>query len=189
MTERADEPHVFVMKIKTLGRKVNLKDNFIRMVERKLNKFDRFFDDDAEAQVTVRVENIHQTVEITIKSKGIIYRSERSAVDMESAFNEAAELIGRQIIKNKGKLGARIKRTTPGDYLDYGFETPPEDEAYRIVRKKNFEVKPMTVQEAILRMNMLSHTFYIFLDEEVGSLCVVYRRDDDDYGLLIPEME
>ena len=176
------------MRIKTLGRKVNLKDNFIAMVEKRLNKFDRFFEDDAEAQVTVTVESIRHTVEVTIKSRGLIYRCERTAADMESAFLEAADLIGRQIIKNKGKLGARIKRTSATDYVDYGFDEPPVDDVYRIVRRKTFQVQPMSVEEAILNMNMLSHSFYVFQNEETNSICVVYHRDDDDYGLLIPEL-
>ena len=176
------------MRIKTLGRKVNLKDNFISMVEKRLNKFDRFFEDDAEAQVTVTVENIRHTVEVTIKSRGLIYRCERTAADMESAFVEAADLIGRQIIKNKGKLGARIKRTSASDYVDYGFDAPPVDDVYKIVRRKTFPIQPMSVEEAILNMNMLSHSFYVFQNEETNSICVVYHRDDDDYGLLIPEL-
>jgi len=177
------------MNIRTTGRKVNLKENFIAMVEKRLAKFDRFFDEDAEGQVTVTVENNRQTVEITLKSRGLLYRSERTSADMESAFNEAADLIGRQIIRNKEKLGTRIKqRSGSSDYEDFGFDAQPADDEYRIVREKRFPVKPMTVEEAVLRMNMLSHNFFVFLNSETESVCVVYHRDDNDYGLLVPEL-
>ncbi len=174
------------MKVKTLGRKVNLKDRFISMVEKRLAKFDRFFDDDAECQVTVTVENNRQTAEITVKSKGFIYRAERTASDMETAFNEAADIIGKQIVKNKGKLGARIKRIE-NNYDEFGLSPDTVDDAYNIVREKRFHVKPMSVEEAVLQMNMLSHSFYLFLNADTESVCAVYRRNDDDYGLLIPE--
>jgi ribosomal subunit interface protein len=175
------------MKIKTFGRKVNLKENFISMVEKRMAKFDRFFDDNAECQVTVTVETNRQTVEVMVKSQNFLYRAERTAPDMETAFDAAADLIGKQIVKNKEKLGARIKRSENGDYTDFGFDGIPLDDEYRIVREKRFAVKPMMVEEAVLQMNMLNHSFYVFLNAETESICVVYRRKDDDYGLIIPE--
>lgn len=176
------------MKVKTLGRKVTLKQHFIDMVEKRMSKFDRFFDDDAECQVTVSVEKDRQTVEVTVKSKGFIYRAERTEADMETAFNDAADLIGKQIIKNKEKLGTRIKRTVPADDMEFGFGEEFEDDDFRVVREKTFTVKPMMVEEAVLQMNMLNHSFYVFLNAETESICVVYRRNDDDYGLIIPEI-
>lgn len=176
------------MNVKTAGRKVSLKQNFVTTVEKRLDKFDRYFDKDAEATVTVTVENNRQTVEITVRSRGFIYRAERTAFDMEQAFAEAADVIEKQIVKNKDKLGARIKKQ------DQSAEMPPlfsaddiVDEEYRIVREKRFTVKPMSVEEAVLQMNMLGHSFFVFLSDESGDVCVVYRRRDDDYGLLIPE--
>lgn len=176
------------MKVKTLGRKVNLKQHFIEMVEKRMSKFDRFFDDDAECQVTATVEKDVQTVEITVKSKGFLYRAERTAPDMETAFNDAADLIGKQIVKNKEKLGSRIKRAEPADDLEWLGGDGVVDDEYRIVREKTFVVKPMSVEEAVLQMNMLNHNFYAFLNADTDSVCVVYRRKDDDYGLLIPEV-
>lgn len=176
------------MKVKTLGRKVNLKQHFIEMVEKRMSKFDRFFDDDAECQVTVSVEKDRQTVEITVKSKGFLYRAERTEPDMETAFNDAADLIGKQIVKNKEKLGSRIKRTEAADIIEFGHGEETVDDEFRIVREKSFVVKPMTVEEAVLQMNMLNHSFYVFLNADTDSVCVVYRRHDDDYGLLIPQV-
>lgn len=175
------------MKIKTLGRKVNLKDKFVSMVEKRMSKFDRFFDDSAECQVTVTVDANRQTAEVTVKSNGFLYRAERSAPDMETAFNEAADIIGKQIVKNKEKLGTRIKRAENA-YADFGFTEDPIDDEFRIVREKKFAVKPMTVEEAVLQMNMLDHSFYVFLNANTESVCVVYRRHDDDYGLIVPEV-
>ena len=101
---------VHLMKVKTVGRKVNLKQNFIDKVEKRLQKFDRFFNEEPEATVTVTVEKgDRQTVEITVKSRGLLYRTERTSQDMETAFSEAADLMMRQIVKNKEKLGNRVR--------------------------------------------------------------------------------
>ncbi len=171
------------MNIKTVGRKVNLKEHFLTTVEKRLEKFDRYFDADAEATVTVTVETNRQTVEITVKNKGFIYRAERAAEEMEDAFADAADSIDKQIVKHKSKLGTRIKAHEPEPVL----ETVDEfvDDEFRIVKEKRFELKPMTVEEAILRMNLLGHTFFIFQNID-GEVSVVYKRKDDDYGLLIP---
>jgi putative sigma-54 modulation protein len=93
----------------------------------------------------------------------------------------------RQIVKNKSKLEKRFKKTA--------FETVREQEfvgaedSYKIVKSKKFNVKPMDVEEAILQMNLIGHSFYMFKNGESGDICVVYRRKDGDYGLLEPDEE
>lgn len=176
------------MNIKTTGRKVTLKNSFLKSVEKRMAKFDKYFESDAEAAVTVTVEGNRQTVEITVRNRGFIYRAERTSQDMEQAFTEAADLIDRQIVKNKSRLGSRIKKqeleTVSEDAAGYG-DAVYDD--FRVVREKRFPLKPMTVEEAILQMNMLQHAFFVFLDEASDTVSIVYRRRDDDYGLLIPE--
>lgn len=174
------------MKLKMLGRKVNLKQNFIDMAEKRMSKLDKFFSEDAEGQVTVTVEKDWQTAEVTVKSKGFIYRAEKSAPDMETAFADAVDLLTRQIVKNKERLGARVK-SAEVDEQAKGYEAMA-DEEYVIAREKRFVVEPMTTDDAILQMNMLGHSFFLFRDIDSGELNVVYRRHDDAYGLLIPEI-
>ncbi len=175
------------MKIKTLGRKVNLKPGFTEMVEKRMAKLDRFFDNDAEGQVTVTVEKDRQTVEVTVKSKGFFFRAERSAPDMETAFNDAADLIVRQIVRNKEKLGTRIRKSEVEVPEFSAIASEPATD-FEIVREKRFEVLPMTPEEAILQMTMLGHSFFIFRKEDSDELCVVYARHDGNYGLLYPEV-
>ncbi len=171
------------MNVKTIGRKVNLKQNFIDMVEKRMSKLDRFFDDDAEAKVTVTVDSNRQTAEVTVKSRGFLFRTERTAPDMETAFSDAADLIVKQIVRNKERLGTRVKRAEV-DIVDT--EDLPE-ESYNIARTKRFRVEPMTVEEAVLQMNMLGHSFFVFNDSDTDELKIVYKRHDEAYGLLIPE--
>ncbi len=173
------------MKITVVGRKVNLRNNFKDLVERKLQKFDRIFDQDAEAAVTVTVERNRQTVEITVQQRGLIYRAEDTAAEMNEALDHAVAALGRQIRKNKTRL-EKAKKVAPGAELSDDYYEEP-DEEFEIVRTKRFFVEVMTPEEAILQMNLLNHEFFLFRDDQSGDVHVVYRRKDGTYGLLEPE--
>ena len=175
------------MNIKTTGRKVTLKQSFLDMVEKRMSKFDKYFESDAEATVTVTIEGNRQTVEVTVRSRGFIYRAERTSPDMDIAFNDAADIIDRQVVKNKSKLGARIKKVEVAQEVLSMHDEEIVDDEYRVVREKSFLLKPMMVEEAILQMTMLGHSFFVFLNVDTGAVNVVYLRKDDDYGLLMPE--
>lgn len=173
------------MKITIVGRKVNLRNNFKDLVEKKLQKFDRIFDEDAEVTVTVTVERNRQTVEITAVQRGMIYRAEDTAEEMNEALDNVISALGRQIRKNKTRL-EKAKKMAPGAELaDEYYEEP--DEEPEVARVKRFFVEVMTPEEAILQMEMLDHEFFLFRDDASGEINVVYRRKDGAYGLLVPE--
>ncbi len=172
------------MKISCTGRKVNLKDGFIERVEKRLLKLDKFFDDEAEANVTVVVEKRYQKVEITLRDRGFVARAERSAEQMEEAFDLAADVLTKNIVKNREKLAEKLKNPFPEDFE---FMSDEEEDNYHLIREKHFVVKPATVDEAILQMNMLGHNFYLFRDADSDEINVVYARKDGSYGVLIPE--
>ncbi len=175
------------MKITIVGRKVNLRSNFKELVERKLAKFDRIFDKDAEAVVTVTVERNRQTVEITIKQRGMICRAEDTAMEMNEALDHVVAALGKQIRRNKTRL-EKARKVDPGmEILDDYYDEP--DEEINLTRTKRFLVKVMTPEEAVLQMNMMGHEFFMFRNDESGEVNVVYRRKDGDYGLLVPEGE
>ncbi|MGD9560289.1 MAG: ribosome-associated translation inhibitor RaiA [Oscillospiraceae bacterium] len=173
------------MKTTVNGRKVTLKDSFLDKVEKRLGKLDKFFDDEAEANVTVVVEKNYQKVEITVRDRGFVARAERSAEKMEEAFEAAADVLTQNIVKNRKKLSARLQRAIPLD--EVGGAVPEEEDSYHLIREKRFVVKPASVDEAILQMNMLGHSFYLFRDIDSDEVNVVYARKDGSYGVLIPE--
>lgn len=179
------------MKITITGRKVALRDNFKELTKKKLSRFDRIFDEDAEAAVVVTVERNRQTVEITIKSRGMIYRAEATDFEMNDALDQVVSSLARQIRKNKNRLDKEIHSTALDQYVsDYLHSTEEDDtEEYKIVRTKHFYVKPASVEEAILQMNMLGHQFFMFRNEASGEINVVYKRKDGNYGLLEPDLE
>ena len=175
------------MKITIVGRKVNLRNNFKELAERKLSKFNRIFDEDAEATVTVTVERNRQTVEITVKQRGMIYRAEETSLEMNEALDHVIAALGRQIRRNKTRLERAKKVSAEIDFPDALYDEP--DEEIQVARVKHFFVKVMTPEEAILQMNMLDHQFFMFRNESSGEINVVYRRKNGDYGLLEPDAE
>ena len=175
------------MKITTTGRKVALKEQFVARVEKRMKKLDKFFTDEATAQVTVTVEKERQTVEITIRDGSFVSRGEKTDRMMEYAFDEAADLLQRKIIKNRKRLGDKILRSAVEDYM-VGFSNYEDEEYddYEVIKEKTFSLTPQTVEEAILEMNMLGHSFFVFKDMETHAVQVVYSRTDGSYGLLKP---
>lgn len=173
------------MKITYTARKVNLRDNFKERVEKKLKKFEKIFSDDAVVNVVVTLNKNNQTVEITIKDNSMIYRAEKTQLEMNDALDKCIDVLGRQLRKNKAKLSKKLKSGSIDDLFEAPVETVDEEE-YKLVRTKQIPLKPVTVDEAILQMNMIGHKFYMFTNVDTNEVNVVYTRDDGAYGLLEP---
>ena len=173
------------MKITYTARKVNLRDNFKERVEKKLKKFEKIFSDDAVVNVVVTLNKNNQTVEITIKDNSMIYRAEKTQLEMNDALDKCIDVLGRQLRKNKAKLSKKLKSGSIDDLFETPVETVDEEE-YKLVRTKQIPLKPVTVDEAILQMNMIGHKFYMFTNVDTNEVNVVYTRDDGAYGLLEP---
>ena len=176
------------MKYNIVGRKVNLRDNFKERVYKKLGKFEKIYSEDAEANVKVTLEKNRQTVEVTIYDNGMTYRAESTAPEMNDALDAVVDILGGQIRKNKAKLSKKLRADSIEQYFAEESDTDvlPE-ESYTVVKTKNFVVQPLSVEEAILQMNMIGHEFFMFLNSATNQLCVVYKRKDNTYGLLEPE--
>lgn len=179
------------MKTTIFGRKVNLRDSYKERVEKKLAKYERYFGDDADANVTVTHERNSYRVEVTIRSNGFIYRVEHTCMDIDEALDVAVEKLSGQIRKNKTKLE---KRNKSGRELNFEpmYEAAEElgddeEEEYELVKVKSIPVKPMDTEEAILQMNLIGHQFFMFRNNETDEINVVYSRKDGGYGLIQPE--
>lgn len=174
------------MTITYTARKVTLRDNFKERVEKKLAKFQKIFSDKAEAHVVVTVEKNRQTVEITIRDNKMIYRAESTMSEMNDALDRVVDILMRQIRKNKTRLEKRVKAGgIDALTADMPAQEEPEEE-YQVVRKKQVMLKPISVEEAILEMNMINHDFFMFINAETDEMNVVYRRANGNYGVLEP---
>nr|WP_294669555.1 ribosome-associated translation inhibitor RaiA [uncultured Ruminococcus sp.] len=174
------------MKITYTARKVNLKDNFKELCEKKLAKFQKIFSEDAEASVVVTLYKNRQTVEVTVKDNGMVFRAEDTQDEMNDALDKVVDILGRQMRKNKTRLARRLRDNT-ADFAVLLPEENIEDEKEFDIRTKTIPIKPVSVEEAILQMNMLDHDFFVFINAETDETNVVYKRKNNTYGLLEPE--
>lgn len=177
---------VELMNITITARKTTVKDSFRERCEKKLAKLEKFFTDDANVLVVVTNEHDRETVEVTIQSQGMFFRSEKTTDDRMEALDVVVDNLFRQIVKNKKKLGKRVR---PEAFLSEGMDLLEQTPEYNVVKTKKFPIKPMAVDEAVLQMNMLGHSFYMFRNGDSGEINVVYRRAGGTYGIIEPEAD
>ncbi len=171
------------MKVIIAAKKLNISQAFNEYAEQKLGaKLDRFFPEEAEAKITLAERRDMIILELTVKYNGMIYRAEQTAKDKNDALDVTIDRIIRQIRKQKTKVEKSLRANA--------FEglAPEQEEAeYEVIREKKFQLRPMSVDEAILQMNLLDHSFFMFKNAETGAVNVVYKRDEGNYAVLVPE--
>ena len=179
------------MKFTFACKKISLNDSIKEYAEKKISKLDKYFPEEADAFVTFAVEKKNRcVVELTIRAaNGTLFRAvcEDPDGDMRGAIDEATAQIERKIRKNKTRLAKNLRAEAVMPELPEEFEAH-EEGTFDIVRTKRFTVKPMSVEEAILQMNLLGHSFFVFRNTDFAdAICVVYRRNNGGYGLIETE--
>lgn len=174
------------MNITIIGRKCTPRESFKERAEAKLQKVEKFFGPDADAKVTATVEKNAKIVEITLSKGGYIFRSQERSQELDESLDKCVDSLIRQIRKNKTKLQKKMHEVSFDDVFN---ATDEEEKEYDIVRTKSVIVKPESVEEAILQMNMLGHEFYMFRNSETDAINVVYKRKDGGYGVIEPSAE
>ena len=174
------------MKFNIIGKNINVTEGLRSAVEDKIGKLEKYFTPDTEVHVTLSVEKERQKIEVTIPVKGNIIRSEQVSNDMYVSIDLVEEIIERQLKKYKTKLtdryqggGSFKKEFLENDYMD--------DEEIKIVRSKKFDMKPMYPEDACVQMELLGHSFFMFINAESEQVAVVYKRKGNTYGLIEPE--
>lgn len=172
------------MKINITAKKMQINQSFTEYAEARLSsKLDRFFGDEAAAKVTLSTIKNQITLELTVIYDNIIFRAEQTAEDKNAALDACIDKIIRQIRKNKTRIAKQLRDTAFAGGDD---NSVADESAYQVIKRKKFELRPMTVEEAILQMNMLDHTFFMFKNAETGDVNVVYKRADENYAVLEP---
>ena len=173
------------MNINFKGKNIEVTPALKEHAEKKLGRLNRIMDVDT-ITVTMIIEKGRQKAEVSMMVKGYILRGEDSAQDMYAAIDSVVDKLEKQLVKYKEKLQRKTKKdkeklaTMPVEIGEEG-----QDE---LVRTKRFFIKPMTVDEAIMQMNMIGHSFFVFANSENHEeINVVYVRNDGKYGLIIPE--
>lgn len=173
------------MKINIRATKIEITDAIREYTEKKLSKLNKYFDDDNTigANVVIKPSGAMQKVEITIPIKKMILRAEEANKDFYAAIGCSIDKLERQIRKNKTRMKKNVGKETIRE-LNLDFEAPEEKTENKIVKRKNIDTKPMSEEEAILQMELLGHTFYIFKNDKTGDTNILYKRTDNDYGII-----
>ena len=174
------------MKFTFTEKKMDSSEELRAYSMRKIGKLDRFFRNEGEAFVTYSIERGRFKAEITIHNNGMYYRASELTNDMYASVDSGVAAIERQIRRNKTRLEKKLREGVLEKEAAPAFESAEEEaEEFKIVRSKRFSIKPMSVQEAILQMNLLGHEFFVFrnMDAE-DAISVVYERKNGGYGLI-----
>lgn len=174
------------MRISINGKNIEVSDYLRDLVTKKVSKLDKYFPEDTEAHVLLAVERNRHIVEVTIPYSGGIIRGEEVSGDMYASIDTVLAKVEKQITRHRTKLEKTLRADAfmEADFADYDDE---EDEAGSVVKVKRFSIKPMDVEEAVLQMELLGHSFYVFQNADDGQVNVVYKRKDGNYGLIEPE--
>ena len=174
------------MKYTIVGKNIDVTPGLRSAVEDKVGKLEKYFTPDTNVNVTLSVDKDRHKIEVTIPVKGKIIRSEQTSSDMYVSIDLVEEIIERQLKKYKNKLidkhqaaGNFKQEFIDGDYLD-------EDEV-KIERVKKFDPKPMYPEDACIQMELLGHSFFVFINADTDKTNVVYKRKSGTYGLIEPE--
>lgn len=174
------------MNITIVGRKCNPREDFRLRAEKRLSKVEKLFGEESSAKVTATVEKTCHIVEVTVTKSGMIFRAEERAENMLDALDACVDSLIRQIRKNKTRLDKKLHSAVLEDFMDSEVE---EETDFQVIREKTIALKPQSVEEAILQMNLLGHQFYMFLNAETDEINVVYRRNATGYGLISPDVD
>ena len=175
------------MKFVISGKNIEITDNLRDAVESKLGKLERYFTPDTKVNATLSVEKERQKIEVTIPVKGSIIRSEQVSNDMYVSIDLVEEVIERQLKRYRSKI---IDKHQSGGNFQQAFidtDLDMEEDEIKIIRTRRFDIKPMYPEDACVQMELLGHSFFVFVNAESGQTNVVYKRKGGTYGLIEPE--
>ncbi|MCL1866120.1 MAG: ribosome-associated translation inhibitor RaiA [Oscillospiraceae bacterium] len=172
------------MKLIISSKKVQLGQSFTDYAEQKLSKkLDRFFGANAEATLTASAIRDMVIIELTVKHENLIFRSEQKSANHSDAFDTCIDKIIRQIRKNKTKVEKRLHSAAFAE-VEGEDSGDTQELDYSVLRTKRFVLNPMTVDEAILQMSLLGHSFFMFKNGESGEVNLVYKLDDGGHSVI-----
>ena len=175
------------MKFVIVGKNIEVTPGLKANVEEKIGKLEKYFAPDTKVHVTLSVEKERHKIEVTIPVKGSIIRSEQVSNDMYVSIDLVEEIIERQLKKYKNKIidKEQAAESFKKEYIERDYQ---DDDEIKIVRTKQFDMKPMYPEDACVQMELLGHSFYVFVNAETNEVNVVYKRKANTYGLIEPEI-
>lgn len=171
------------MELNIRGDKLVVTKAIKDYITEKLSKLDKYFEEAAKikASVIIRVKNDEEIIEVTVPTSKFTLRAEEKHSDLYAAIDLVVDKLERQIRKNKTKLNNKYKNILQ---FDLNTDTEVEEDLAKIIKRKNITTKPMDEEEAILQMELLNHDFFVFKNVDEECVSVIYKRKDNDYGII-----
>jgi putative sigma-54 modulation protein len=179
------------MQLQVKGKNVEVSDSIRSYAEAKLRKLERQLSDPTRVELELAVErnpSISQShvAEATVWTKGPVLRAREASTDMKASIDQLTEKLARQVKRYREKRRQEPRRSKQPEPAELA---PVDDYEPLIVKTKQFPVKPMSPDEAVLQLELIGHDFFVFQDAESGDVNVVYRRRDGSYGLIEPQLQ
>lgn len=180
------------MRYNIIGKNFEIGDRTREKVQDKLSRIEKLFPSDALATVTLSNEKLNTVVEVTIPMSKRLIRAEAGEPELMAALDDAVDILENQIVRYKKRLRTKIRQHADSYKAEYesillNEETLNEDPLYKIERIKHFEIKPMDAEEAVMEMELIGHSFFVFRNGDTDEVNVVYKRKNGSYGLIEPE--
>ena len=180
------------MRLQVKVKNVEVTDSLKDYALQKLGKLEKHLNDAARLELELQVEknpsiSQNQVAEATIWTKGPVLRARESSTDMKASIDQLVEKLERQARRYRDK---RRRGPNRGNH-DHGVEgvpVVPSEETPVIVKTKQFAIKPMTPEEAVLQLELIGHEFFVFQNAETNEVNVLYQRRDGNYGLIEPRV-
>lgn len=174
------------MKCSIRGEKIRVTKAIKEYIETKLSRIDKYFNhSEVDANVLIKLKGKKQAIEVTIPYDKYTLRSESEQDDLYAAIDLVVDKLEGQIRKNKSKAKKQIKKNNT--WINFEYELTKEEEKMskgKIVKRKMFEMKPMSEEEAILELELLGHDFFIYKDAHTDNIHILYKRKDGNYGVI-----
>lgn len=180
------------MRYTFTGKNISVPDDFKARTEKKLNRIERLIPQKGEAEAYVTVSKVrHQyKTEVSVPLHKRLLRAEVTASDLDSCLDSVVDVLEKQVGKYKGRLRERSRRNAAtGEELSFLTEPAEQEDSSAVVihKTKRFALKPMDAQEAVMEMELLGHSFFVFRNAITDEVNVVYKRKDEEYGLIEPQ--
>ena len=179
------------MRLQVKGKNLEVSDSIRKYAEQKLSKLDRQLHDLTQVELELTVERnpsiaANQVAEATIWTKGPVLRAREASGDMRASIDKLTDKLLRQVKHYRDRRSPRSARGAVEP--DSGGNTHVPESAEQIVKTKQFPVKPMTAEEAVLQLELIGHDFFVFKNADTDEVNVLYRRKDGGYGLIEPQL-
>ena len=176
------------MRYNIIGKNIDVWDKTKEMVEKKMDRIAKLFPADTEATITLSLEKQVATVEVTIPMNKRYARAEVQDADMTAAMDKTVDILEGQVVRYKKRMRTKIRNGADAYAAILVPEEDLDDEPLvKIEKVKRFAVKPMDAEEAVMEMELVGHSFFVFRDAETDEVSVVYKRKNGTYGLIEPE--